>query len=52
MVSLALAPLLRSLTGGRALPGLNPPMTWPDQDSATMMEKPDAALNNMSHSII
>jgi hypothetical protein len=50
-VSLALTPLLRSLAGGGALPSPNPPTMRPDQDSATMMEKLDAALNNMSRGL-
>jgi hypothetical protein len=50
-VSLALAPLLLALAGGRTLLSPNPPTTRPDQDSATMMEKLDAALNNMSHGL-
>jgi hypothetical protein len=50
-VSRALTPLLRSLAGGRTLLSPNPPTTRPDQASATMMEKLDAALNSMSHGL-
>ena len=50
-VSLALAPLLRSLAGVLAPPRFAPAKTRPDNGSATMMEKLDAALNNMSHGL-
>jgi diguanylate cyclase (GGDEF)-like protein len=50
-ISLALKPLLRSLADARTPPGLTPAKTPPDRDSAMMMEKLDAALNNMSHGL-
>jgi PAS domain-containing protein len=50
-VSAALAPLLRSLAGVRTPPSHRSAKTQPDHDAATMMEKLDAALNNMSHGL-